>query len=186
MNARASARLLLLCTGLFGCSRERESPEAVRAGIETSWISCERGTGEDACLEWGRAAMKAPPPDSLPSIEQDRVRFGRLSERFQGEEALAISGAGVVRLGGWLASHGEVLKAVECIDEGLARMVSGMRRYPTSKVLRIYYGTTLSYLPKDFDMGREGKDSLLAVKKRFPLSKDELEVVDDALRRIAD
>jgi hypothetical protein len=175
---------ILMGIGLAGCSGERSDSHVRDETSEKAWLACEKSTRVEPCLDWGRASMSAPLPDSMILIERERGRLVRLFERFPHDEAVAISGAGVVRLGGWLASHDDVLKGVEYIDEGLERLDSGMKRYPSSRALRIYFGTTLSHLPKDFQKGPEGRDTLLALKRNFALSNDELRIVDEALARI--
>lgn len=179
MNPPKSLMLLFLGLAMVSCKSDDGEKR-----ISDLWKNCERSSKPDPCLEWGRAILGRD-LDSAVRGEREIEQAALIRNRFRTDEVVAIHGAVSVRAGGLFANEGEIVKGVELIDSGLNAMLEGMREFPESKALRLYYGNTLSYLPKDFMKGQEASDTLHALLLRFPMTATDSELVKGALARVS-
>lgn len=186
MNLQRTFLGFLAATSLFSCARDHEVDlKAKREQLETEWNVCAAAAKPEPCLAWGRNLMGVEPV-SLAVGEAQKLRIDTIRSRFpESEEILAIAGAAEVRLGGMYAkSETDIVKGVDLIQEGLDSMVAGIRRHPGSKVLRIYYANTLSYLPADFKKGSEASDTIASLRRNFKLNAEEEALVAAAESRL--
>jgi len=165
------------CAVLSATSCRREAPDVGAAAR-----ACDAAPGEKSCVEWGRLVL-----DHFTSYpaegESNRKRLAALAASLGSEELLGIQGAYTAKLGGLQAKNGDVVKAVELVEDGLGAMKKGLELKPGSKTLRIYYLATTARLPKVFKKRQETLESIASLRVHFALTDSEAKVVDAAQDR---
>jgi len=162
----------------FGCGSKVDT----KAARNEAHARCVGAPQEKACSEWGRKAL-ADFPTEVAAAEAEKSEISRLAASLRSEDLLGLQGAYTAKLGGLYADKKEVVKAVECVEDGLGVMLKGIKDHPESKTLRIYYVATISSLPEIFKKHQETIDSIASLRARFKLTESEAKIVQDAQDR---
>jgi hypothetical protein len=176
-----SVSLTILILLMICCSTKRGEIEANKAELARQCFSS--GTTQ-SCVKYGRFLLKNPAKD-LKAGEAEREELRQMiSDHKDTPEIIGIYGAYTAKLGGLYADHGDVIKAVELVEDGLGEMLKGFRDFPQSKDIRLYYAVTLSNLPDNFKKKQEAIDSLTALQKNFTLTSKEASLVQSTLKKV--
>ena len=161
-----------------GCGSKVDS----KAARDEAHARCAGAPQEKACSEWGRKALSEFPTE-VAAAEAEKAEISRLAANLKSEDLLGLQGAYTAKLGGLYADKKDVVKAVECVEDGLGVMLKGIKDHPESKTLRIYYVATISSLPDVFKKRQETLDSIASLRARFKLTDSEAKIVQDAQDR---
>ncbi|MEN9352699.1 MAG: hypothetical protein RL318_24 [Fibrobacterota bacterium] len=146
--------------------------------------ACGDGRDSSACLQVGKAWLSGEEP-TLPVALERKARLEKFLARWNTDAFLAVHAGWLTRTGGAYSKAGDVIKAVESVDAGLAEFEAGHLSYPGSTWLRLTHALTLSHLPPVFRKDAAARDSLSVLVASGVLSARERTLVDSALSRLS-
>lgn len=146
--------------------------------------ACGDGRDSSACLELGKAWLSGEEPTLSVALER-KAMLEKFLTRWNTDAFLAVHAGWLTRTGGAYSKAGDVIKAVESVDAGLAEFEAGHQRFPGSTWLRLTHALTLSHLPSVFKKEAAARDSLSTLVASGVLSARERSLVDAALSRLS-
>ncbi|MBT6431831.1 MAG: hypothetical protein HOK97_17440 [Deltaproteobacteria bacterium] len=121
--------------------------------------------------------------DSVDGIEKEWAEIKSLETHFKHPELTGINGAYRAKMGD-VYQDVDLIKAVECVDEGLDILQKALKKSPKQKMVRLYYGVTLASLPALFKKQAEAKSVLDELASTYTLTQTERSTVEMALKQI--
>ncbi|NLL14068.1 MAG: hypothetical protein GX267_11745 [Fibrobacter sp.] len=169
---------IFLLIFIISCSNNRKKIEMTKKQLHQNYQQEESYAN---ALELAKFILENP-PNNTEEAEKEFLLLNKLSSKWDSLEITGLTGAYRAKMGD-IYEKKDVIKAVECVEEGLEIMQKALKNYPSDIALRMYYAMTLASLPDVFKKKQEAIDSLTSLS-RESLSDNSKLMVTDALKRL--